>query len=149
MTCDAFYHQTMSADTLISISYISLLPCHSSILFANLPYPLVCIASWKASLLTIAQPIPPLPKRSEAIVHRPYDTARSSSIRAHRVTAISMAWVRASWGRTVASGRAFLISSVVGGVSSMMYSFPMSSFERTKFRNSLFSSGDENENRSS
>jgi hypothetical protein len=35
---------------LISISYISLLPCHSSILFANLPNPLVCIASWKASL---------------------------------------------------------------------------------------------------
>jgi arsenite transporter len=49
-----------------------------------------------------------------------HDTARSSSVPAHRVAAISMTWVRASWGRTVASGRAFLISSVVGGVSSMM-----------------------------
>jgi SAM-dependent methyltransferase len=38
----------------------------------------------------------------------------------HTVAAISMAWVRASWGRTVASGRAFLISSAVGGVTSMM-----------------------------
>ena len=36
------------------------------------------------------------------------------SVRAHRVTAIGMAWVRASWGRTVASERAFLISSVGG-----------------------------------
>src|SRR5450631_4266484 len=49
-----------------------------------------------------------------------YDTARSSSPAAQTVAAISMAWVRTSWGRTVASGRAFLISSVLGGVSSMM-----------------------------
>ena len=28
-------------------------------------------------------PVHPFPKRSEAIVHRPYDTARSSSVRAH------------------------------------------------------------------
>ncbi len=49
---------------------------------------------------------------------RLYDTARSSSVAAHRVAAITMAWVRASWGRTVASGRACLISSVVGDVNS-------------------------------
>jgi hypothetical protein len=71
---------------------------------------------------TVCKPVMfvPYPKCSEAIVRRLYDTARSSSLPAHRVAAISMAWVRASWGRTVASGRAFLISSVVGGVSSMM-----------------------------
>ena len=45
----------------------------------------------------------------------------SESLHDHvRVTAISMAWVRASWGRTDASGRAFLTSSVVGDVNSMM-----------------------------
>jgi hypothetical protein len=49
-----------------------------------------------------------------------HDTARSSSPAAQTVAALSMAWVRTSWGRTVASGRAFLISLVMGGVSSMM-----------------------------
>jgi len=67
----------------------------------------------------IAQPSPSLPNVSQTVVRRPYDTARSSSLPAHTVAAISMAWVSASWGRTVASGRAFQISSVVGGVSSM------------------------------
>jgi hypothetical protein len=32
---------------LISITHISLLPCHGSILFMDLPDPSVCIASWK------------------------------------------------------------------------------------------------------
>src|SRR5277367_1302944 len=63
----------------------------------------------------IAQPSPSLPNVSQTVVRRPYDTARSSSLPAHTVAAISMAWVSASWGRTVASGRAFQISSVVGG----------------------------------
>jgi hypothetical protein len=51
-------HRFVSNDVrrhrLISISYISLLPRHGSILFTDLLDPSVCIASWKASLLTMA-----------------------------------------------------------------------------------------------
>jgi hypothetical protein len=43
---------------------------------------------------TVCKPVMfvPYPKCSEAIVRRLYDTARSSSLPAHRVAAISMAW---------------------------------------------------------
>ena len=40
----------------------------------------------------------PFQKHSQTIVRLPHDTARSSSVRAHRVTAIIMAWVEGIMG---------------------------------------------------
>jgi hypothetical protein len=65
------YHFVVPNDVrryhLISISYISLPPCHGTILFTDLPDPSACIASWKASLLTIAQLVYASPKLREQL----------------------------------------------------------------------------------
>lgn len=68
----------------------------------------------------IAQPSPPVSKTfgsdcAPALRHSAIIFCTRTQGRCNQ-----QAWVRASWGRTVPSGRAFLISSVVGGVNSMM-----------------------------
>jgi hypothetical protein len=73
---------------LISIRYISLLPCHSRGCFPE----------------------------THAVTS--YDPTGPPSVPAQRTDAISVAWLTMSSGRTAASGRAFLLSSVVGDMKS-------------------------------
>jgi hypothetical protein len=67
---------------------------------ANDPF----VGDWKldpsrsklTDVMKVEKPSPPVSQTFRSDLRRPYDTARSSSVPAHRVAAINMAWVRAS-----------------------------------------------------
>jgi hypothetical protein len=97
---------------LISISYISLLPVTATVVrcVPASSYFLFCALIAYA----VKRCVHILKFKISLILIEGHDIQRSPCVSAHRIAVISAAWLRTSWGRTIPSGRASLISSVVG-----------------------------------
>jgi len=88
---------------LISVSYISLLPCHGK----GRSFCSGSSSVFSCALISIRghRLRPHLETEDFALfLIESHDTQRSPCVPAHKVAAISAAWSRTSWGRTIASG---------------------------------------------